>query len=117
MEEEERIRVKDKIYRIDTELDQIMTCFKLSFVNLCSYFLEGCMNNEKYELLKLFESIFQLKGKAIVTDKEKQIHLQENKKEPKLKDTLQKVLEKINAMEINDSQGKKIKFDLCSSLI
>ncbi len=117
VEEEERIRVKDKIYRIDTELDQIMTCFKLSFVNLCSYFLKECMNNEKYELVKLFESIFQLKGQAIVTDKEKQIHLQENKKEPKLKYTLQKVLGKLNAMEINNSHGKKLKFDLRSSLI
>jgi len=27
LEEEKRIRGKDKVYRIDTELDQIMTCF------------------------------------------------------------------------------------------
>lgn len=117
MEEEERIRVKDKIYRIDTELDQIMTCFKLSFVNLCSYLLKECMNNDKYELLKLFESIFQLKGEAIVTDDEKRIHLQENKKEPGLKGKLQKILEKLNTMKIHDPQGKKMMFELCSSLV
>ncbi len=28
IKEEERLRDKDKVYRIDTELDQIMTCFK-----------------------------------------------------------------------------------------
>ncbi|MEA2032852.1 MAG: hypothetical protein U9N41_04625, partial [Euryarchaeota archaeon] len=33
LKEEKRIRDKDKVYRIDTELDQIMTCFKMSFVN------------------------------------------------------------------------------------
>ncbi|PPA80480.1 MAG: hypothetical protein C00003105_00467 [ANME-2 cluster archaeon HR1] len=36
LKEEKRIRDKDKVYRIDTELDQIMTCFEMSFVNLCS---------------------------------------------------------------------------------
>jgi hypothetical protein len=110
--EEERIRVKDKIYRIDTELDQIMTCFKLSFVNLCSYFLKECMNNEKYELLKLFESIFQLKGKAIVTDDEKLIHLEENKKDPALMEKLKKVLKKLRTLELHDLQGRKVVFCL-----
>ena len=110
MKEKERIRVKDKIYKIDTELDQIMTCFKLSFANLCSYFLKECMNNEKYELLKLFESVFQLKGKAVITEK-KLIHLQENKKEPSLMVKMQKVLKKLNIMELHNFQGKKIMFD------
>jgi hypothetical protein len=51
IKEEKRIRDKDKVYRIDMELDQIMTCFKLSFVNLCSLFLTKCMAHEKFELL------------------------------------------------------------------
>lgn len=117
IKEEERIRVKDKVYRIDTELDQIMTCFKLSFVNLCSYLLKECMENEKYELLKLFESIFQLKGKAIITEKEKRISLKENKKEPKLKGKIYKLLQKLNIMKISDLEGKRIVFNLCSNLV
>jgi hypothetical protein len=117
IKEEERIRVKDKVYRIDTELDQIMTCFKLSFVNLCSYLLKECMDNEKYELLKLFESIFQLNGKAIITDKEKMISLKENKKEPKLKEKIYKLLQKLNIMEISNLDGKRIVFNLCSNLV
>jgi hypothetical protein len=116
IKEEERIRVKDKVYRIDTELDQIMTCFKLSFVNLCSYLLKECMDNEKYELLKLFESIFQLNGKAIITEKEKRISLKENKKEPKLKEKIFKLLQKLNTMEISNLEGKRIVFNLCSNL-
>lgn len=42
LEEEKRLRDKDKVYRVDVELDQIMTCFKMSFVNLCSFFLRKC---------------------------------------------------------------------------
>nr|QNO45711.1 hypothetical protein IKJKAPDM_00021 [Methanosarcinales archaeon ANME-2c ERB4]QNO47804.1 hypothetical protein GNFHAPIE_00009 [Methanosarcinales archaeon ANME-2c ERB4] len=67
LKEEKRIRGKDKVYRIDTELDQIMTCFKMSFINLCSLFLTRCMNHEKFELQTLFESIFQLNGEAFIT--------------------------------------------------
>lgn len=51
LKEEKRFRDKDKVYRIDTELDQIMTCFKLTFVNLCSLFLTKCMDRENFELL------------------------------------------------------------------
>lgn len=117
IKEEERIRVKDKVYRIDTELDQIMTCFKLSFVNLCSYLLKECMDNEKYELSKLFESILRLDGEAIITDREKRINLKENKKEPKLKEKICKVLQKLNTMEIYNLNGKRIVFNLCSNLV
>jgi len=68
LKEEKRIRDKDKVYRIDTELDQIMTCFKMSFVNLCSLFLARCMDHEKFELQTLFESIFQLNGEAFIAN-------------------------------------------------
>jgi len=71
LKEEKRIRGKDKVYRIDTELDQIRTCSKMSFVNLCSLFLTKCMNHEKFELMTLFESIFQLGGDSFVSDGKK----------------------------------------------
>jgi len=117
IKEEKRIRVKDKVYRIDTELDQIMTCFKLSFVNLCSYLLKECMDNEKYELLKLFESIFQLKGEGIITDREKRISLKENKKELKIKEKIYKIMQKLNTMEIYNLDSKRVVFNLCSNLV
>jgi len=105
-----RIRGKDKVYRIDTELDQIMTCFKMSFVNLCSLFLTKCMNHEKFELLTLFESIFQLGGDSFVSDGKKTIGLAMNPKEPKLMDKLEKGLRVLNTMDVHDLDGRSIKF-------
>ena len=84
MEEEHRICVKDTVYRLDTELEQIMTCFKLSFANLCSVFLSECMNHETLELITLFESIFQLEGQAVITQHERIVTLRKNPKEPRL---------------------------------
>jgi hypothetical protein len=108
--EEKRIRYKDKVYRIDVELDQIMTCFKLSFVNLCSLFLKKCFNDEKMELLTLFESIFQLDGSASILNGMKTIELEMNPKERKLMDRLNNALDILNAMNVHDLDDRLIKF-------
>jgi hypothetical protein len=110
LKEERSIRDKDKVYKIDLELDQIMTCFKMSFINLCSLFLTKCMNHEKFELLTLFESIFQLDGSASIDCENKVIELEMNPKEPELMDKLNKGLSILNGMEIQDMSGRSIKF-------
>ena len=110
LDEEKRLRGKDKVYRIDTELDQIMTCFKMSFVNLCSLFLTKCFDNEKFELLTLMESIFQLNGSASVSRDRKVIDLEMNPKEPDLMDKLDKGLRKLNMITVHDLDGRVIEF-------
>ncbi len=109
-EEEKRLRDKDKVYRIDIELDQIMTCFKMSFVNLCSFFLINCFDNEKFELLTLMESIFQLDGSASVSSDRKVIDLEMNPKEPDLMTKLYKALQILNSMQVHDLEGRAIEF-------
>ena len=108
--EEKRLRGKDKVYRIDTELDRIMTCFKLSFVNLCSLFLKRCFNGEKMELLTLFESFFQLDGSASISNEKKIIELEMNPKEPKLMGKLNNALSILNTMNVYDFDGRLIQF-------
>jgi hypothetical protein len=110
LEEEKRLRGKDKVYRIDTELDQIMTCFKLSFVNLCSLFLIKCFNNKKLELLTLIESIFQLSGSAIVSRDRKIIDLEMNPKELDLMDNLYDGLRILNTLHAHNLEGQEMEF-------
>jgi len=112
MKEEGRIRFKDKVYRIDTELDQIMTCFKLSFANLCSFLLTECMDHEKHELLTLFESIFQLGGNAEITDREKIIKLERNLKEHNMMKKLDGCIKKLNDMKIQNPEGRLLQFSM-----
>ena len=112
LKEEKRIRGKDKVYKIDTELDQIMTCFKMSFINLCSLFLTKCMDHERFELQTLFESIFQLGGEAFISDGVKTIELEMNPKEPKLMGNLNKGLSILNTIDIHDLNGRFVKFNM-----
>ncbi len=108
--EAERIRLKDKVYRIDTELDQLMTCFKLSFANLCSLLLAEGMNHARYEMLTLFESIFQLNGHSMLTKTEKFIELEGNRKEHKVMQAVAECMKKLNNMGIRDLQGRSVRF-------
>jgi hypothetical protein len=110
LKEERSVRDKDKVYKIDLELDQIMTCFKMSFINLSSLFLTKCMNHEKFELLTLFESIFLLDGNAFIDGENKVIELVMNPKEAELMDKLSKGLSSLNGMDIQDMSGRSIQF-------
>lgn len=110
MQEERRIRLKDTVYRLDTELEQLMTCFKLSFANLCSVFLSECMNHETLELITLFESIFQLEGQAVITRQERIVSLRKNPKEPRLMKKLEEALLKLNEMKMITLNGLQMQF-------
>ena len=110
--EAERIRFKNKVYRIDTELDQIMTCFKLTFANLCSFLLSECMDDERYEILTLFESFFDLKAIATKTGSEKLIKLHKNPKDTVHMERLKECLKKLNRLETQDLEGRTMQFAL-----
>jgi hypothetical protein len=112
LKEEKRIREKGTVYKIDTDLDQIMTCFKLSFINLCGYFLIEFMNRERYELLTLYESFFQLKGESSTIDGKKIIKLFKNPKDAKLMKKLIPALDKLNNLNIENNDGMKLQFSM-----
>ena len=74
--------------------------------------LTTCMAHEKFGLLTLFESIFQLEGNAFVNNREKIIEPELNPKEPELMDELDKGLRILNAMDIHDLDGHFIQFNV-----
>ena len=115
--EAERIRLKDKVYRIDTELDQLMTCFKLSFANLCSLLLTECMNETRHEMLTLFESIFQLRGRSVLTQTEKLIELQRNPKDRKAMEAVRECMKRLNELDIRDLHGRSLRFAMQNGLV
>jgi hypothetical protein len=68
------------------------------------------MNHEKFELLTLFESIFNLDGSAFIDCENKVIELVINPKEPELMDKLINGLHILNEMDIQDKSGRSIQF-------
>jgi len=106
-----RIIDKKKIYSVDVELDQIMTCFKISFANICCYLLEKCFNGEKMTLQQIFETIFELRGKVKVGGDQRNITIERNIKQEKLMKKLDSAFDTINLMGIKDVNGYRYNFE------
>jgi hypothetical protein len=100
-----RIIDKKKIYRVDVELDQIMTCFKISFANICCYLLEECFNGEKMTLHRLFETIFELRGQMQLAGGQRHVYIKRNPKQQALMKKLEYAFDVINYMQIVDING------------
>jgi transposase len=111
-EELARIIDKKKIYRVDVELDQIMTCFRISFANICSYMLDECFKGEKMTLQRLFETIFDLRGKVKVENDQRNIFIERNPKQENIMRKLELALEALNRMGVKDVNNLMYKFQL-----
>lgn len=107
-----RIIDKKKIYHVDVELEQIMTCFRISFVNICCYLLDECFKGEKITLQRLFETIFDLRAEVRVVDGQRNIFIEKNPKQKKLMKKLESALDVINSKEIEDLNGCRYNFEL-----
>lgn len=95
---------------MDVELDQIMTCFKISFANVCCYLLEKCFNGEKMTLEQIFETIFELRGKVKIDGDERIITIDRNIKQENLMKLLESAFETINFLGIKDIYGESYNF-------
>ena len=107
-----RIIDKKKRYHVDVELDQLMTCFKMSFANICRYLLDECFEGNKMSFQKLFESIFDLSGKVKVEGNQRRIAIEGNPKEVEVLEILRYGLQIINSMQIKNINGDIYNFSL-----
>ncbi len=107
-----RIIDKKKIYRVGVELDQIMTCFKISFANICCYLLTKCFNGENMTLQRLFDTIFDLRGHMRIESEQRNIYIERNPKQDDMMRKLEDAFEVMNRMEIKDIDGNRYHFKL-----
>lgn len=107
-----RIIDKKKIYRVDVELDQIMTCFKISFANICCYLLDECFNGEKMTLQRLFEVVFDLRGKVKIDGDQRNVFIERNPKQQDVMKKLESAFDVVNSMGVKDLNGSRYNFKL-----
>jgi hypothetical protein len=112
MKKTELVRIidKKKIYSVDVELDQIMTCFKISFANICCYLLDKCFNGERMTLQQIFETIFELRGKVTIDADQRNIAIEKNMKQENLMKKLEFAFEILNNFGIKDIYRNRYNF-------
>ena len=107
-----RLQSKDFVYQIDVELDQIMSFFRISLVNIGCWFLRGCMGKSTMTLAKLLHAILLRPAEIELTKDIRRVKLQRNPKDPELMEKLVPALQKLNDLRIQHLDDRRIEFVL-----
>ena len=107
-----RLQGKEYVYRIDVELDQIMAYFRIGLVNLSSWFLHECLPKHTMALSKLLHNILLMSAEIELTKDIRRIRLKRNLKDPEGMQRLEPALQKLNDLQIQHLDGRRIEFML-----
>lgn len=78
----DRISKHAHIYTVDTELDQILLAFKLTFLNLCHTFLARYCDGRRLEIDTLISALFTLPGARLRTRATETIRIYRQPRDP-----------------------------------
>jgi len=107
-----RLQGKEVVYKLDVELDQILTYFRVSLSNICAYFLKEFLQMGSMSFSTLMQSILLLDGEVFDTNKQRKVVLKRNSKEPAMMKKLEEALIKLNALSLKTLSGKHYQFFL-----
>jgi hypothetical protein len=115
-----RLQGKEKIYKVDVELDQILTYFRVAFVNLCTYFQMKFLGNlsitknatKRMTLATLLHRIFLLPATVEQTAEWRRVYLKRNHKDKAMMAILDQVIPKLNALNLRYANGRQLEFFL-----
>jgi len=105
-----RLQGKETVYQVDVELDQIMTFFRVSLVNLYSYLTQEVFGGARVSMNRLVQTVLLSPALIEETGDTKTVTLQYNQKDPKTMTRLDAALERINRLGCQTLSGKRIEF-------
>ena len=86
-----------EVYTIDVELDEVMTAFKLTFMNLCRHFCRKYLADEHVELETLIQAVFSLPGERVRTATTETIRIWRQARERRFMPLVEKACEALSA--------------------
>lgn len=111
-----RLQGKETVYKADVELDQIMTFFRVSLVNLYTLLAQILFGKARLSLTRLVHSVLFLPAEIQETADTKEVILEYNHKDHHTMACLHAGLQRINALACRTPTGKAITFRLSESL-
>ncbi len=107
-----RLQGKEKVYKIDVELDQIVTFHRISLANLLAYFIHHFLGGVSTSIAMILHQVIHLQAKIEENEEERKIKLKSNEKDPEMMQKLSFALGKLNSLNIQGSRGKFMRFSL-----
>jgi hypothetical protein len=100
--EEERAALarKVEVFAVDTELDQVLTAFKLTFLNLCACLLERYFDGLAVETATLIDAILTLPGERVVERRVETIRIWRQPRERRFMDAVGIACGKLTARKL-----------------
>jgi hypothetical protein len=100
---------KEVVYKVDVELDQIITYFRVSLANISAYFLREFLYMGQLSFKSLMQSVLLLDGEVEETSKYRKVVLKKNLKDTDMMKKLEAALVKLNGLSLHTLSGKKYK--------
>ena len=109
--ERDRLQEHREIFTIDTELDEIMTAFKITFMNLCRAFVSLCLNDERVELHTLIQAVLTLPGQRLTSPAVETIRIWRQPRDRRFMPLVEHAIGVINGWRLH--RGKRLlRFEL-----
>jgi len=112
-----RLQGKETIYKVDVELDQIVTFHRVSLANLYAYFIKHFLGGKPMSMTDLLHKIIHLPATIKETDDVRKIILDYNKKDKLMMEKLSKAIEKIKCLACYWTPRQRMEFSLRSSCL
>jgi hypothetical protein len=111
-----RLQGKETVYKVDVELDQIMTFFRVGLVNLYSYLCQELLGSSSIAMSRLVQSVLLLPARIKETPDRKEVLLQYNEKDSEMMVRLRSGLKRINELGFRTLDGRRLAFDIASQI-
>ena len=110
-----RLQGKETVYKVDVELDQILTFHRVSLAHLYAYFVKYFLGGVSTSMLTLLHKIIHLHAKVEQTKEIRKIVIDYNKKDRDTMEVLAAAIDKMNELEVTGPHGKRMVFALGES--
>jgi hypothetical protein len=107
-----RLQGKEKVYSVDVELDEIMTFYRVSLVNMYSYLAYELFGKTAISMNRLVHSILHMPALVEETPEMERVTLKYSEKDPDMMVSLQEAIGKINELGLRNLNGKSVEFNI-----
>lgn len=98
------------IYTVDTELDEIMTAYKVTFMNLAQHLMTE-HTQDAMELDTLIRSVLTLPGERVTTATTEVVRIHHQPRDPRAMRAVQRACDSLNALSL-ERNGRSLRFEL-----
>jgi transposase len=107
-----RLQGKETVYKVDVELDQIVTFHRVSLANLYAYFIKHFLGAQPISMINLLHKIIHVHATIKENKDTRRVIFAYNKKDSLMMEKLSGAIKKINALHVIGPRGKRMVFSL-----